>query len=325
MTGEPVTGVVPTVLGHVPAEQLGVTYCHEHLVIDSPLVADRYPHIALPSVADAVAEVRTCTAAGVGAMVDAMPCAAGRDVTKLAEISRVTGLHIVASTGLHTAKYYAGAAWTQQESEDVLADLFTADVVEGIDRYDYAGPVVRRTTHRAGIVKVATAGERPSAPERRAFAAAAQTAARCGVPILTHCEDGVGGMAQVELLSALGVPLSRVVLSHTDKVPDPAYHRDLLGSGVRLEYDQALRQASEETPSTAVLLVRMLELGYGDQLLLGTDGARRSLWRSLGGTPGLAHLATGFRAALRACGVDEATLSALFVANPARLLARNPQ
>jgi phosphotriesterase-related protein len=319
-----VTPLVRTVLGDVPADRLGAAYLHEHLIIDSPLVQDRFPHIWLPSVEDATAEVGECASAGVGAMVDAMPCASGRDVGKLAAISRATGVHLVAATGLHTAKYYAGRPWTQEADVDVLADLFTADVVEGVDSYDYAGPVVRRTEHRAGVVKVATAGDRPTAAERRAFAAAAETHRRTGVPVLTHCEDGRGAPAQVALLGDLGVPLERVVLSHTDKVRDPGYHRELLQSGVNLEYDQALRQDPDEPRGTAWLLAQMVADGHAGRLMLGTDGARRSLWHALGGFPGLVWLASGFAAVLERHGLDAAVRRRLFVDNPARVLALTP-
>jgi predicted metal-dependent phosphotriesterase family hydrolase len=300
---------VRTVLGDVAPGDLGVTYLHEHLIIDAPLVADRFPHISLPSVEEATAEVATCAAAGVGAMVDAMPCAAGRSVEKLVAVSRATRVHVIAATGLHTAKYYDPHPWTQSEPTEVLASLFTADIVEGVDRYDYTGPVVRRTEHRAGIIKAATLGEEPTDAERRLFEAAAETHRGTGAPILTHCDGGRGALAQVELLRDLGVPLDRVVLSHTDKHPDPAYHRELLASGVNLEYDQTLRDPG----ATARLLARMLEAGFAAQLLLGTDGARRSLWRTLGGTPGLACLAESFP-------LDPPTRQTLLVTNPARLL-----
>lgn len=315
------TAVARTVLGDVPAHRLGPAYLHEHLIIDSPLVQDRFPHIWLSSVDDATAEVSECADAGMGTMLDAMPCAAGRDVVKLAAVSRATGVHLIAATGLHTAKYYDGRPWTQEEDESVLADLFTADIVDGIDRHDYGGPVIRRTEHRAGVVKAATAEDRPTDAERRTFAAAAETVRRTGVPLLTHCEEGRGAPAQLELLRELGVPLDRVVLSHTDKVRDAGYHRELLQSGVNLEYDQALRQDPDESRGTAWLVAEAVAGGHAGQVMLGTDGARRSLWRTLGGSPGLAWLLTGFSAVLDRHGVDAATQRQLLVDNPARVLA----
>ncbi len=313
--------IVRTVLGDVAADELGVTYLHEHLIIDSPLVADRLPHIHLPSVDDAVAEVMHCVAAGVGAMVDAMPCASGRQVLRLATVSERSGLHIIATTGLHTEKYYPGQRWALEASAEVLAELFVADIETGIDRFDYTGPVVERTDHRAGILKIVTSGSTITARDRRLFEAAALTHQRTGIPILTHCEDGVGAPEQLDLLAKLGVPLNRVVLSHTDKLADAGLHKELLSSGVNLEYDQALRQATDVVPVTAGLLAEMIAAGFLSQLMLGTDGARRSLWATLGGTPGLAWLLTGFTAILESHGIDAEARHQLLVANPARFLS----
>ena len=182
-------------------------------------------------------------------MVDTMPAASGRDVLRLAEVSRRTGVHVLAVTGLHTEKYYPGRPWAQEASPDILADLFTADIEEGIDRYDYTGPVVERTPHRAGLVKVVTTGSEISPRNRRLFEAAVEVHRRTGAPVLTHCEEGHGPLEQLELLRELHMPLDRVVLSHTDKVPDTALHKELLSAGVNLEYDQALRQAAHPSPA----------------------------------------------------------------------------
>lgn len=318
------TGIVRSVLGDLDPDELGVTYAHEHLIIDTPLVADRWPDIHLTSVDDAVSELSTCHRVGVRTVVDAMPAASGRDPVRLARIAERSGVHLVAATGLHTAKYYEGQRWTSEEDPAVLAALFTADVVEGIDRYDYLGPVVRRTEHRAGIVKMGWLTEAPTSRDRRLAEAVAATHLATGVPVLTHCEGGRGGLTQVELLTGLGVPASRIVLSHTDKVVDHAYHRALLETGVVLGYDQALRQGDATRSGTAALVVRAFEDGTGDQLVLGTDAARRSLWATYGGQLGMAWLADGFVAILRALGLDDDAVTTLFTTTPARVLASAP-
>jgi phosphotriesterase-related protein len=316
-----VTALVRTVLGDIDPADLGFTYVHEHLIIDSPLIVDRWPHIRLDDVDAAVAELALCTAAGVGAMVDAMPAASGRDPDRLAAISRGSGVHVIACTGLHTSKYYEGQQWTAEESPEILAGLFIADVVDGIDRYDYMGPVIRRTAHRAGILKVAVLEDAPTPRDVRVFEAAAEAQAVTGVPILTHCEGGIGAMAQIELLSTLAVPLERVVISHTDKVNDLSYHRDLLATGVYLEYDQAPRQGEAARQGTGRIVAAMISEGHTDRLMLATDGARRSLWIAYGGGPGLAWLATRFVEILGDLGVNEGAIEAMFVTNPARFLA----
>jgi 5-phospho-D-xylono-1,4-lactonase len=307
---------VRTVLGDVPADRLGMCFAHEHLIIDGGVPALVNPGISLPRVEDAVAELGPCAAAGVRTVVDAMPADAGRNVVKLAEVSRRAGVHVVAATGLHHARYYGERHWGELLAAERLAELFVADLEEGVDAHDCNGPVVARTPHRAGVVKVAGSLDGPSDRDRRVFEAAAQAAARTGAPVLTHCEAGTGGLAQLRLLDDLGVPLDRVTLSHTDKVADRGYHRDLLASGAYVVYDQGLR-----TPETTARLVRwMVEDGHGDRLLLGTDGARRSLWSTLGGAPGLAALATGLGRRL-AGELGRAVMDRIWVANPAAALA----
>lgn len=305
------SGVIRTIGGDLPAELAGPTYAHEHLIIDSPLVAERMPHIHLPSVDEAVAEVQTCVAAGVRTMVDAMPAASGRDPERLTRISVLTGMRVVACTGLHTDKYYGDFPWTREEDSETLALRFVADIEEGIDRHDYRGPSVDRTEAKAGVVKVASLTENLSARDERLFEAGAITSTRTGVPILTHTEGGRGGLVQIEKLLGLGVEPDRVVLSHTDKVPDPGYHRAMLESGVFLCYDQGIR----EPAVTIELIEKMLETGFRERIVVGTDGARRSLWSTLGGSPGLASLHRSM-----ADSFDPSVVRALLVTNPARLL-----
>lgn len=303
--------VIRTIGGDLPSGLAGPTYVHEHLIIDSPLVASSMSHIHLDSIDEAVAEVETCVAAGVRTMVDAMPAASGRHPERLIRISVRTGVRIVAATGLHTARYYEDVPWTREESPDELAERFIADIEEGIDRNDYLTEGVERVEARAGIVKVASLTEDLSDRDTRLFEAAARTAARTGVPILTHTEGGKGGPNQIEELTGLGVAPERIALSHTDKVSDAGYHRDMLERGVFLCYDQGLR----EPETTLRLVAQMIEEGFGSQILLGTDGARRSLWSTLGGSPGLAALY-----GLVGDGFGAETSRLLFVDNPARYL-----
>jgi 5-phospho-D-xylono-1,4-lactonase len=310
---------VRTVLGDVAAGRLGMCYAHEHLVIDGGVAKLVNPEISLQHVEDAVAELAGCVAAGVGAVVDAMPADAGRNVVKLAEISRRAGVHVVAATGLHHQRYYGERHWGELLEPEELAELFVAEVQDGIDANDLNGPVVRRTAHRAGVVKVAGSLDGPSPRDRRVFEAAAIAVARVGTALLTHCEAGTGGLAQLALLEDLGVPAGRVILSHTDKVVDRGYHRELLATGAYVVYDQGIRSPED----TARLVRWMVADGHQDQLLLGTDGARRSLWSVLGGSPGLAALATGLGRRL-AGELGAAVMDRIWVANPAAALELQP-
>lgn len=304
--------MIRTIGGDLPSALAGPTYTHEHLVIDSPLVAETMPDIHLGSIDEGCAEVETCIAVGVRTMVDAMPAGCGRDPEKLARISVLTGMRVVAATGLHTERYYKAVPWAGAEEPEQLAHRFVADIDEGIDLFDYRGERIERTPVRAGLVKVATMGEQLTDRDRRLFAAAAITTKMTGAPILTHTEGGVGGLVQIEELLGFGVPPDRIALSHTDKVTDVGYHQAMLETGVHLCYDQGLREPEQ----TFALLEAMLGAGFADRLLLGTDGARRSLWKTLGGEPGLASLIASARDRLTPDLVDQ-----IFVTNPARWLS----
>ena len=311
---------IRTVLGDVEPSRLGATYAHEHLVIDGGRPVELFPDFLLADVDRAVEELAPVHALGLRAVIDAMPCSAGRNVRKLAEISRRSGVHVVAPTGLHLAKYYDPDGWTEQAGVAELEAAFTADVLDGIDEDDYLGPAVRRTRHRAGVLKVA-GSEVLTSRERRTFVAAAATHRATGCPILTHCTDGLGALEQLRLLADEGVDPRHVTLSHTDKVVDRGYHRDILGTGAFAEYDQAFRWPDGAPNGTLTLLEWMIEDGLAGQLMLGMDAARRGYWTTYGGRPGMTFLLGAFSGAMRDRGIDEATLAQLFVANPARAYA----
>ena len=146
---------VRTVLGDIDPGSLGVTYAHEHLIIEPGNAVERWPDFLLADVERMTAEVRAAGAAGLQAAVDGMPADCGRNPVKLAELSRRGGIHVIAATGLHHEKFYAPTHWSRRATEEELAGLFVADVEDGIDERDYGGPIVRRTDVRAGIVKIA--------------------------------------------------------------------------------------------------------------------------------------------------------------------------
>ena len=266
--GRPVP-FVRTVLGDIDPADLGVTYAHEHLVIDGGRPVQLFPDFRLDSVEDACAELAPARALGLRAVVDAMPADCGRNVAKLAEISRRSGVHVVAPTGLHHERYYHDRHWSAVLGTDQIAALFAADVTDGIDANDYAGPLVERTPHRAGVIKIAGDTDRLTALEEKVFAAAAAAHVATGVPILTHCEAGTAGPLQARFLIDRGVHRGNVVLSHTDKVVDRGYQREVFATGAMVEYDQGFRWKPGAPNGTLTLLEWAFEDGFGECVVLG--------------------------------------------------------
>jgi 5-phospho-D-xylono-1,4-lactonase len=312
--------LVRTVLGDIEPAALGITYAHEHLVIDGGRPVLMEPDFDLSDVDAMVAEVGAAVELGLGAVVDAMPCDAGRNARKLAEISRRTGVHVVAPTGLHHDRYYGPAHWSHRIEVEELAELFVADIEVGVDKNDYSGPVVDRTTERAGVIKVAGSEDGLTDRDRRLFEAAAIAHGRTGAPILTHCERGTGALEQVDCLRDHGVSLEHVTLSHVDKVVDRGYHREIASTGATVEYDGSFRWADRPN-GTLQLLEWMAEDDRLDRVVMGMDAARRGYYAVYGGSPGLTWLLDGFSAMLDERGIGPERRRRLFVENPARAFA----
>ena len=302
--------LVRTVLGDIPASQLGVTYMHEHLIIDSPIVSRDFPHIHLPSETEAIAEVNLCRSAGVQTLVDCMPTGSGRSAVKLAAISKATGVNIVATAGLHTDRYYLPTDELENMNAEDLAKVFIRDIQVGMEGTEF----------KAGQLKVVTSGHVIKDRDRRLFEAVAIAQQITGAPIISHCEHGTGALEQIDLFNSLHIPVHKVTLSHTDKENDIGYHKEILASGINVEYDQSLRQSDQDAPPSALLMKAMIDAGFIDQIMLGTDGARRSLWSSLGGSPGLAWLYSGWSKKLIEIGLTQGQLDKVFIDNPARTL-----
>jgi predicted metal-dependent phosphotriesterase family hydrolase len=309
--------LVRTVLGDISPHEMGLTYSHEHVVIEEsfPTIANK--DFILNDTAKISEELKEFSAKGGKTLVDTMPANCGRNVVKLAEVSELGRVNIIAPTGVHLEKYYPPNHWRYHLSESELTDLFIKDVEEGIDEYDYGCPVVKRTPHKAGLVKLAT-GDGPISPhQEKIFHAVVNTHLHTGAPILTHTNSGKHAMAQVNLFYKLGADLQHVVLSHVDKCKDLAWHKDLMQAGTYVEYDSHFRWKLGEENFTYKLLKELLP-AYGDRIVLGMDMARNSYWKSYGGQPGLTYLLTTFKSDLEKMGLMN-FYERLFFKNPQQL------
>ncbi len=316
--------LVRTVLGDIPAADLGVCNYHEHLFQVSPLLAGD----ELDDEAASREEAVSLRAAGTRAMVEATPTGLGRDPEAVARISAATGLTVVHTTGAHRDEHYAPGHWLTGLDEGDLATRFERDVVDGLPAYDEAdrGPVARTPAGdpvRAGMVKAGVGYWRISPFERRVLAADAQVASMTGVPVMVHLEHGSAAWEVLAALEASGLRADRVVLAHADRNLDPGLHAELTLAGAYLGYDGPARH--REAPDSAILdcLERVLAEGDSTRVVLGGDVARRSRYRAYGGMPGLDYVQTRFVPRLRRRVGDELT-DRVLVGNPARLLTLRP-
>jgi phosphotriesterase-related protein len=167
------------------------------------------------------------------------------------------------------------------------------------------------------MIKLASGDEPFDDNLKKIFRAVVATHKETGVPILTHSNAGKQAVAQAELFHRLGADLLHVVISHVDRCKDLDYHRALMQTGVKVEYDSAFRWKRGEENFTFTLLEKLLP-DYPKQITVGMDAARHTYWKSYGGRPGLAYLLTDFVAELRRRGLTEYQQK-IFVENPRQL------
>jgi len=307
-------------LGDIEPDALGLCYSHEHVIIEESYPTALYKELLLNDVEKITAELREFHRLGGRTMVDTMPANAGRNIRKLAEVSRKSKVQIVAPTGIHLEKYYPPEHWRYDYTEEQLTDLFVDDINRGIDLHDYGGPYVDRSEHKAGLIKLATGDEAITPHQEKIFRAVGHAHNETGAPILTHTNYGRRALDQVQMFDSLGADLSHVVLSHVDRYKDVNYNRDVLQSGVYVEYDSAFRWGIKGEENWTYRLLEELLPEFPGQITMGMDAAKHTYWRSYGGEPGLDFLLTTFRDDLEEMGLGE-YFDRIFYENPARLFA----
>jgi predicted metal-dependent phosphotriesterase family hydrolase len=284
---------IRTVLGDIDPGELGVCDAHDHLFLRSP----RLPGEELDDPAAAAAQLRAFARLGGRALAQWTPHGMGRRLNDLADISRATGVHVIAATGLHQSVHYDPALLDGIRPDELFMDELTHS--------------------RAGMIKVATAFHGLDDHARRVMTAAAEASNATGAPIGVHLEQGTSALDVLDLLcGALGVPPSRVILGHLNRSPDPWIHRRAAESGAYLAFDGPSRAHHGTDWHLFESLTELMDAGYTDRLLLGGDtttaGARAEL--------GVPHVLRALRPRVeRQLGPEAAT--AIFITNPARAFA----
>ncbi|MZF88119.1 phosphotriesterase [Streptomyces sp. SID5643] len=292
---------VRTVLGDVSPADLGVCDAHDHLFFGSP----RLPGQELRSVAAARAELAAFREQGGGTVVQWTPYGLGRRAADLPPLSRESGVHVVAATGLHQAVHYDEGTLTGLRGR--LAEVFVSELTEGIGTSGV----------RAGLVKVAGGFHTLDAHARWTMTAAAEAQHATGTAIAVHLEMGTGALDVLDLLCGeLGVPPHRVVLGHLNRSPDPVVHRQAAESGCYLAFDGP-SLAHHTTDWRMPDAVRALaDAGFGDRLLLGADTTTAAA-RSVDGGPGMPYLLRRVRPRL-VHAVSEELVRRILTENPGR-------
>jgi len=309
-------GQVVTVNGPIAPERVGITDAHDHLFLTTPAL----PGQELDDLEKVAAEVGEARAGGMSTIVELTPIGLGRRPELMRRVAGQTGIHVVAASGYHRDAHYPAGHWVYDASEELLHDRVRADIEQGMHPDDWLDPDAPPDSAHAGVVKLGASYQHISAAERKRFAAAAAAAAATGTAVVVHTEIGTCADEVIDLLTSAGLAPQRIVLAHMDRNPDAEWHAELLARGVYLVYDTPGRIKYQPDSVLLDLISRLVEQGFGGQLLLGLDLGQRDYFRSYGGGPGLRYLLEMFAPRLRRRIGDDA-VRRILVDNPARAYA----
>jgi phosphotriesterase-related protein len=279
---------------------------HEH-VLGQPPPEFAKDDLLMDSRPAALDELYRFYAAGGRALVEMTTPDYARDAAGMLWLAQHSGVHLVAAAGFNKEKFSAAFLDAPVEA---LAERFIGEIERGMD-----GTVVR-----AGLVKAASTLNEISPRAEKMFHAAAQAHLATGAPVSTHTEAGTMALEQIDLLTGDGVDAAHIVIGHLDRKLEWEYHLEIARRGVYLGFDQIGKEQYAPDALRVEFIVRLVQAGFGKQILLAGDMARRSYWKSYGDrhAPGLTYIPERFVPRLRQAGLSPAHIADLTVHNPAR-------
>ena len=314
--------VCTTVLGDIDTSELGHCQPHEHVFTLNTPAARLNPALLMNRPKDSLAELVDYREAGGHSLVDAQPVGAGRDSLQLIELSRRSGIQIIASTGYHLPHYYISDHWIHQAGEDELAALFTSELSTGLFQDGKDAWPQERITAKAGLVKAAIGQQGLTEYFTRLLLAAGKAAVSQGAPLMLHTEKGIGAVDAIDLLGSIGLPPERIIICHVDRqAADLEIHLKIARTGVFLDYDTIGRFKYHDDASEIHLIQQMIAAGFLGQILLSLD-TTAGRFASYGGEIGLDYLLRRFLPALLNAGLSGQQCLQMNCKNPAKALER---
>jgi phosphotriesterase-related protein len=305
--------MVETVRGPVPAHELGVTLAHEHLHVLTDGVQTAFPRVydRAAIVQAGVQRVRDAEALGARSMIDLTVIGLGRDIGLTREVAAQVDLHIVVATGAYYFDQLPG--YFRGRPVEHLAEQFVLDIVDGI-----AG-----TPTKAAVLKCPTDAPGLTADNEKLLRAVAIAHRETGTPISTHTHAALQrGRDQVRVFREEGVDLTRTVIGHCGDTDDFDYLFEIADTGAFLGMDRFGYDANLPLGRRVEVIAELCTRGHADQIVVSHDYCCHIDWFPHPiDHPSMTYLFTQVVPALRAGGLDDATIDRFLVDNPRRFLA----
>lgn len=279
-------------------------------------------------------EVNDYKVAGGSAMLDCSAPGIRPNIQGVKRISENTDVHIVACTGLYAEEYWPDKF--KRLSVKQLINYILEELNHGIEGTDI----------RAGHIKAAV--NKITDKQMNYLDAAVAASGETGTSITTHLGFKTTleeGRHVWQHMKTKGMNMERLLLCHFQQyiqtfelkalIEDPNawrpqldYAKEVLDQGINICLDAfglvwSLEHAGLVSPSDAYHLAAIVELidqGYEDQIVIGTDIYLKIMTRRYGGH-GYIRLLNYVVPTLRDLGVSNAAIHKITVENPARILS----
>lgn len=337
---------IETVLGPVSCNALGVIAPHEHFFIDTTFEAQipgdaearaifeenvsisnidvlrRNPflvrdNMVLEDLDTAVYEVNRFKKAGGGTIVDLTNIGIRRDLKKIREVSRRTGVNVIAGCGLYTGLTVPEPYASMTDRQ--LADWMIREIKEGDPE----------TGIKPGVIGEIGTSETVEPLEAESLRAAAWANLETGLPVYIHTYPwSRASLEAIDILTGEGVKPERICICHLDVEFDREYLEMVFDTGVYAMFDNFGKEyyfakadavfsgGPFETDIDRVrMIIRMLEAGHRDRLLLATDVCLKSLLHSYGGWS-YDHIFTNITVMMENEGISKGDMDTILYKNP---------
>jgi len=341
---------VMSVQGIIDSNKLGIISPHEHVLIDirnqfrefseaskralseqkvgigNLDVLSRNPYaikdnLVLNDLKIAEEELLKFKKAGGDTIVDATPKEIGRDPEALRDISRLTGLNIIAGCG-----YYTYDTHPKDMNDKTVKDI-TNEILNDIE----IG--MNGTRIKAGVIGELGTSEEIHPNEKKVLIASAKAQAETGVAIIVHTYPwGKKGLEVLDILSKNGAKLNKVSICHVDVEIDLEYCKEIIKSGAYIEFDnfgkeyyidKRYRGFAGGVFARDIERVKavkdLVDSGYLSNILISCDVCLKTLLHKYGGW-GYDHILNNIVPMMREEGITEEQIDILLKENPKRFL-----
>lgn len=294
------------VCGPISPRELGFCQSHEHLALSRGKSWEIDSNLCIDSVEKSILETRLYRQAGGSTIMDAQPGGCNRMTSELVEISKRSGVNIMASTGFHKLYFYYKEHWIFSRPQEEITEFFIRELTDGM--FTDADTVFSGTqiSARAGFIKTALDSGDFTPQYQRLFLAALRAAEAAKRSIMIHVEKGSDPVKLLDFLTKNGADPKRLIFCHLDRAcPDLTIPLCILKEGSFLEFDTIGRFKYHDDLTEASLFRILVEMGFENQLLFSLDTTRARLKAYTPNAIGLDYLLLTFLKVLQKPGITQ--------------------